>query len=476
MNIDSLLQDGWQRLQSLPQDPRGSISIGKMTSNAQCLALIYPINAQRSMSFNNDQEIIDGIYESLSDNQALIEVKGGCKADGGKYIYSIVKTLRDDYGVQYCLKADIETSIGLLEVHAFFEETGTTGIRDAIIRELAIRECSEEEFQWTFDPYDKNSQRRYLMNLSELEQYDIMFPEHPLSQARHMIHLLCSEKSKKHTKKVEQQQVDYKQIALNKARQQVKDFIAEHLNGDINALINYDFRQLESDERYGETRVYASDIYHTDIVRAIATIIFEDIAPQEVMFDRKRGTLILAPSPVITDDLWGNQIDDHFVMLSILKFCPNRKGLSERIIPCATLCNTIGNLYLQPYSLVDYRHSHSFGRFLSDHMLSDLYNTLVIEKGGSRRMKNAVLEAKKFFEPYHGTNGWKNLMEKWLMDGLVDYYLHPEPFFEEFTLNADIPTDVYFKALDQCLEMCYEIIPNRAQRMVQLLKDKLGSW
>lgn len=259
-------------------------------------------------------------------------------------------------------------------------------------------------------------------------------------------------------------------------RQLIKDFISEHLNGNIEALTNYDFRQLEGVERYGETHGYAFDIYSTDIVRAIATIIFDDIALKEVMFSRKRGTLVLAPSPVITEDLWGNQIDDHFVMFSILKFCPNRKGLSQRIIPCAKLCNTIGNLYLQPYSLVDYRHSHSYGRFLSDHMLSDLYNTLVVDKGGSRRMKNAVMDAQKFFAPYHGTNGWKSLMDKWLMDGLVDYYLHPEPFFEDFTLNADIPTDVYFKALDQCLEMCYEIIPNRAQRMVQRLKDKLGSW
>ena len=260
---------------------------------------------------------------------------------------------------------------------------------------------------------------------------------------------------------------------FHEPRQLVKDFIDEYLDGDINALVNYDFRQLRNIERYGETHGYGISIYRTDLVRAIATVIFEDIAPKNVMFDRKRGTLILAPSPVITEDFWGNQIGDHFVIFSILKYCPNRKGLSQRIIPCATLCNTIGNLYLQPYSLENYRHSHVLGRFLSDHMLFDLYNTLVIGNGGSRRMKNVVEEAKEFFAPYHGTSGWKKLMNNWFMDGLVDYYMHPEPFFDDFTLDANIPTDVFFRALNQCIEMCYEIIPERSKKMVQRLKDKL---
>lgn len=256
-------------------------------------------------------------------------------------------------------------------------------------------------------------------------------------------------------------------------RQLVNDFINEHLNGNINKLIDYDFRQLKGIERYGDTEGYSFDIYRTQLVRAIATLVFKDIAPKEVMFHPKRGTLILAPSPLIAENLWGEQIEDKFVMFSVLRFCHNQKEWAPRIIPCAALCNSIGNLYLQPYPLADYRHSHTLGRFLSDHALNDLYNTLMDEKSGSPLMKKVVAETKKFFEPYRGADGWQLLVERWLIEGLVDYYWNPEPFFNDFTLNADIPTDVYFKALNQCIEMCHEIIPKRAKRMVQKLKDDL---
>ena len=34
------------------------------------------------------------------------------------------------------------------------------------------------------DPYDENIDLPYMMNLSEKEEYDKMFPEHPLSRLR----------------------------------------------------------------------------------------------------------------------------------------------------------------------------------------------------------------------------------------------------------------------------------------------------
>ena len=59
MNLDALLQDGWKRIQSLPDDPKDSVSIGKMTPNAQCFALVFPIDEGRAMPFNNNWEIIN---------------------------------------------------------------------------------------------------------------------------------------------------------------------------------------------------------------------------------------------------------------------------------------------------------------------------------------------------------------------------------------------------------------------------------
>ena len=255
-------------------------------------------------------------------------------------------------------------------------------------------------------------------------------------------------------------------------RQLVKDFIAEHLNGDINGLVNYDFNQLRDIKRYGDTHGYAFTIHQTDLVRAIAAIIFDDIASKEVMFDKKRGTLTLQPSALITDTIWGNQVGDWFFMPAFFH-CQDMKTMAQRINPCAALCKTIGNLYLQPHYMLGYRHSTVVGRFLIDHMLKDLHDTLV-NNHGSKPMRLAVDGSKAFFEPYHGTSGWNLLVKRWMIeDVLIDYYGFPEPITDELNINKYTPKNDYLKVLEQSMRLCYELIPSRSKRMVQALKDKL---
>lgn len=261
-------------------------------------------------------------------------------------------------------------------------------------------------------------------------------------------------------------------LPLNEPRQLVKDFIAEHLNGDVDGLVNYDLTQLRDTIRYGDTRGYAFSIYQTDLVRAIATIVFDDIASKEVMFGKKRGTLVLKPSPVIQEKVWGTQVGDWFFMLSRIP-CGDKAPWVERIKPCADLCKTIGNIYLQPACLSDYRNRNVFGRFLIDHMLVDLQNALVAGKG-SKAIMSAISDSKKFFEPYCGAEGWKLLMKRWLFDEvLMDYYGNPEPFTDDFSLSDHTPPHVYFKALEQQINLCHELIPNRSKRMVERLKERL---
>lgn len=254
-------------------------------------------------------------------------------------------------------------------------------------------------------------------------------------------------------------------------RQLLKDFIDEHLEGDINGLINYDFSQIMGVKRYGDTQGY-SCYHNTNLVRAIATIAFDDIASKEVMFDKKYGTLALQPSALITDTIWGNQVGDWFFMPAFFH-CKDLRELGQRIIPCAALCKTIGNLYLQPNYMLGYRHSTVVGRFLIDHMLKDLHDTLV-NKSGSKSMKSAVSGSKSFFEPYQGTEGWNLLVKRWMIeDVLIDYYGFPEPITDELTINKYTPQSVYLRVLEQSMSLCYELIPNRSNRMVERLKEKL---
>lgn len=144
------------------------------------------------MPFDGVKVLIVGIHESLSDDQALIEVKAGKTKNGRKYVLSIVKTKQESHGVRYFLQMDVEYEGAALSVKGHFIESGMTGYRDTMVWELARREgivSSTDNSKWCFDPYDKTLKRPYLMNLSEKEEYDEMFPDHPLSQCRKFIQI-----------------------------------------------------------------------------------------------------------------------------------------------------------------------------------------------------------------------------------------------------------------------------------------------
>ena len=255
-------------------------------------------------------------------------------------------------------------------------------------------------------------------------------------------------------------------------RQLVKDFIEEKLDGDINGLVNYDFGQLKDMERYGNTRGYSFTIYKTDLVRAIATVIFDDLAPKEVMFDKKWGTLVQDPSPIIPEILWGSQVGDWFYMPAFFH-CKEPKALAQRIIPCASLCRTIGNLSWGPVTLFRSKIKSDIEPITIINSFAELHNTLAKGQEGQASGSNKKKKV-TFFDPYYGKAGWDLLVRRLMVDSvLVDYYGNPNPFFDatpNYQLSAQ---NAYLKVLDQCINLCHELIPARSKRMVQRLKEKL---
>jgi hypothetical protein len=69
-------------------------------------------------------------------------------------------------------------------------EKGITGARDSAVFALHTNfdDDDDENFDpfkgWMKDPYDESVTEGVLMNLSEDEQYDVKFPNHPLTRAR----------------------------------------------------------------------------------------------------------------------------------------------------------------------------------------------------------------------------------------------------------------------------------------------------
>lgn len=182
----------YQKVQSMPDDPLGSTAYMTATSNSEVFALVYPIPFSESMPFSNDASIIKNIRASVSENQALIEVNSGRTKSGNPYVYSIVKTSMEPHGVQYTLIFQIMNRVsGNVEnLRGFFSETGMTGVRDAQVYAALVQQGyqkSGDTDAWMKDQYDSSLNGQFLMNLSEYENFDEFFPEHPLSVARNTI-------------------------------------------------------------------------------------------------------------------------------------------------------------------------------------------------------------------------------------------------------------------------------------------------
>jgi hypothetical protein len=142
------------------------------------------------MEFDDTTPIINGIHHTLSDSQALIEVKNGKTNGGRQYVYSIIKNKMEPSGIGYFMLLHVAYERMAISINGHFIETGTTGIRDTTIFEMAIRKglvSTTSQDNWWFDPYDKDFKHPFLMNLSEKEEFDKMFPEHPLSQCRKFV-------------------------------------------------------------------------------------------------------------------------------------------------------------------------------------------------------------------------------------------------------------------------------------------------
>ena len=179
----------YQRVDSMPEDPENSVPYMAQTENAMCLALLFPIDESKSLP-REKEALIAGIRQYLGPNHGLIQVE--VSEDRA---YSIVKTLKEPSGVQYILTYQRFYLDSILNIQAFFEEIGTTGIRDSLVYELIKRQNhignGEDPLAgWAKDPYDDTIREGALMNLSEQEQYDEQFPGFPLSMCREFVRVL----------------------------------------------------------------------------------------------------------------------------------------------------------------------------------------------------------------------------------------------------------------------------------------------
>lgn len=180
---------------------KNEIALRKVTERSDNILVFMKTTAENAMDFDGKQAIIDGVHQQMADNQGLIEVEAGKTKRGYDYIYSIVKTIRDDFkGALYFLRMNVGTESEVIEIQATFEEIGMTGERDSFGYAMAsnaglVSHHDDGGFSgWNEDPYDPEYTKGIPMNLSERSGLDGLFPYHPLSQAREFLLAMIEDK------------------------------------------------------------------------------------------------------------------------------------------------------------------------------------------------------------------------------------------------------------------------------------------
>lgn len=163
---------------------------------------VYYINDFDDLSINffnlpPDITAVDETEKAIQDNNRKIAFESGgamietkkMKLGNLEAIKAIFKFPMQPSGMVYLGSYTIPFKNMSYVIKIQAPEVGMTGVRDsticgALMNEGIIKFEDDEMKGWMKDPYDETINLPFMMNLSEKESFDEMFPDHPLSRLR----------------------------------------------------------------------------------------------------------------------------------------------------------------------------------------------------------------------------------------------------------------------------------------------------
>ncbi|KXX69333.1 hypothetical protein [Flammeovirga sp. SJP92] len=193
INSISIPDFGW----TLVEDQKG---IKQWVNPEQTIALsLNFFDFEPDLPTINQIDELRSFYRNqiVSYNGGLIEVNN-IQLKEYKAVKTIFKLPQEPTGMTYIASFTIPFEKYSYVVKIQAPEVGVTGMRDSVIATKLMNEnqisIGENGYEgWFKDPYDLSFNQGTMMNKSEEKQYDIEFPEHPLSQARKILDIIASE-------------------------------------------------------------------------------------------------------------------------------------------------------------------------------------------------------------------------------------------------------------------------------------------
>ncbi len=174
--------------------------LGMRTERTSAMLFCCAATREASMPFDDNDRIIRDIHRDMRENEGLIEVKNDLTKKGRKYVYIIFKNSMVSengfpQGNEYSMNINIQFENSIQFINSSFAECGMTGERDAMGMEMYIRakniDIDKALETWQEDPYDPTYKKGFLMNRSEQDIFDEIFPWHPLSEARKFMRFIA---------------------------------------------------------------------------------------------------------------------------------------------------------------------------------------------------------------------------------------------------------------------------------------------
>ena len=254
------------------------------------------------------------------------------------------------------------------------------------------------------------------------------------------------------------------------AKELIRDFIKEKLDGDINKLATFDFGTLREDSKYGDCKGFAFSVDKCNIVKAIMSIVFADVWPELNQYNIERYKY-LCGGINYTQYLFGANIMDKFFK-GMEQFNPTKER-HERAVRVYHLTECIGNIWVLPGGIdkdKDTYHYHGY----ADLFLKGIYAGMTGNGKVQPDLKAALYKARKLMKNYQGSDGFRQFTLDMMLNDYIDYYGKPiDLFMHVWSMMKGLKPETYFKAVDEYCDFMEQFVPKRGKLIVEKLKKKL---
>lgn len=202
-SIHYTVTDDWRDMSPTPEQSPNTLTFNIVGQGFRGAMAVQTIEQNTAMPFGQDENVIATIHErGIDDQSGLLAVESVTSPKGVQFVYSLFKRLIPQVqggGVMYTITIYIQGHDTAYQVQSMIGEYGMTGTRDSVILSQMLSQGtvtmtpsdngqSPKIQGWSSDPYDPSFTRGIPMNLSESEEYDAQFPNHPLTVIRKLLH------------------------------------------------------------------------------------------------------------------------------------------------------------------------------------------------------------------------------------------------------------------------------------------------